>query len=261
MSERKLPWFRLYSEAVDDEKLRLLSFEDRWHFIAILCCKNQGILDSKDPLLRRKIAVKLGLAQREFDEAARRISEVGLIDYETLQPPAWDDRQMVSDSSSSRVKAYRERMKQNRNVTVTAQDTDADTEHTPISPKGEVAAATVGQDRKSGSAKLNIPYDSILQAYRDALPELSQPDLLTDHRKKSIAARWKQLIGTKDQLGRVRYSGIEDGIAWWCRLFGKVRKNPHWMGNNERSWAADFDWIMGPKNFVKVLEWRPVEAK
>lgn len=39
------PWLRLYTEAVDDEKLRLLAFEDRWHFIAILCCKGKGIID------------------------------------------------------------------------------------------------------------------------------------------------------------------------------------------------------------------------
>ena len=73
------PWFRLYSEAVDDEKLRLLAFEDRWHFIALMCCKNSGILDDQSPLMRRKVAVKLGLDLRELDEVARRLSEVGLI--------------------------------------------------------------------------------------------------------------------------------------------------------------------------------------
>lgn len=81
-----LRWFRMYTEAVDDEKLRLLAFEDRWHFVALLCCKAQGLLDGEDPLMRRKIAVKLGLAVRELDEVARRLEEVGLVDAETLQP-------------------------------------------------------------------------------------------------------------------------------------------------------------------------------
>lgn len=125
---KKMPWFRMYSEAVDDEKLRLLAFEDRWHFVAILCCKCAGILDSDDPLLRRKMAVKLGLGIRELDEVVRRLSEVGLIDFDTMQPLHWDERQFQSDSSTDRVKAYRERMKRGRNVSVTAQDTETDTD-------------------------------------------------------------------------------------------------------------------------------------
>lgn len=82
----QIKWLRLYAEAVDDEKLRLLAFEDRWHFVALLCCKAQGLLDPGDPLMRRKVAVKLGLAIRELEEAARRLEEVGLVDAETLQP-------------------------------------------------------------------------------------------------------------------------------------------------------------------------------
>jgi len=128
---KPLPWFRAYTEMMDDEKLRLLAFEDRWHFVAILCMKGAGILDEAGPLLMRKAAVKMGLAVRELDEVARRLSEVGLIDKDTLQPLAWDARQMKSDSSAERVQAYRERQKQAKqsgNVTVTAQDTDTDKE-------------------------------------------------------------------------------------------------------------------------------------
>lgn len=124
------PWFRLYTETVDDEKLRLLAFEDRWHFVALLCCKGAGLLDSgdNDQLLRRKLAVKLGLSPRELEEVARRLEEVGLIDAETFQPLAWDDRQFKSDSSTARVRKYREKMKRQGNVSVTGQETDTDTE-------------------------------------------------------------------------------------------------------------------------------------
>lgn len=82
---RDLPWFRLYSDSIDNEKLRLLAFEDRWHFVAILCCKNQGIIDSSDHLLERKLSVKLGVQLRELEEIKRRLVEVNLID-ENWQP-------------------------------------------------------------------------------------------------------------------------------------------------------------------------------
>lgn len=124
MSEA-IRWFRMYVEAVDDEKLRLLAFEDRWHFIALLCCKGQGLLDGSDPLLRRKVAVKLGLDSRELEEVARRLAEVGLIDAQTLQPVAWDKRQFKSDDSKERVRSYRERVKRDCNVTVTPEHGDS----------------------------------------------------------------------------------------------------------------------------------------
>ena len=127
-----LPWFRAYTEMVDDEKLRLLAFEDRWHFVALLCLKGQGVLDETGHLLFRKVAVKLGLDVRSVEEVARRLAEVGLINEKTLQPTAWESRQFQSDSSAARVAAYRARKKQgvkrDGNVTVTAQDTDTDTD-------------------------------------------------------------------------------------------------------------------------------------
>ena len=124
------PWFRLYTEIIDDEKIRLLAFEDRWHYVAILCCKNAGLLDAGDSnaMLMRKLGVKLGLASRELEAALLRLEEVGLIDSSTAQPTAWDDRQFLSDSSTARVQAYRERKKRLGNVSVTAQDTDTDTD-------------------------------------------------------------------------------------------------------------------------------------
>ena len=139
----KMPWFRAYTEMIDDEKLRLLAFEDRWHFIALLCLKGQGVIDEGGNLLMRKAAVKMGLDVRALEEVARRLAEVGLIDQDTLQPIAWDVRQHQSDSSTERVRRFRERKEQEkqdleqRNAHETLQkrssnvidtDTDTDTE-------------------------------------------------------------------------------------------------------------------------------------
>lgn len=106
-----MQWLRLYAEAVDDAKLRLLAFEDRWHFIAILCCKAQGILDEQEPLLTRLVSLKLGLENKAFEEVIRRLYEVGLIDKTTYQPLAWSRRQFVSDqdpTAAERAKRYRD---------------------------------------------------------------------------------------------------------------------------------------------------------
>lgn len=128
----KMQWFRLYSRIIDDEKLRLLAFEDRWHFVALCCLKSDGLLDEPDTDLRtRRIAVKLGVQVRELDEIGRRLREVELVD-EALNPLAWDELQYKSDKSTDRVKAYRERQKKQQgngvkrpcNVSETAQETE-----------------------------------------------------------------------------------------------------------------------------------------
>lgn len=112
------PWFRFHCDAVDDDKLRLLAYEDRWHFVALLCCKGSGILDEKDPILkRRKVAIKLGLSQAELDEVVRRLAEVNLVTNETLQPVSWNKRQYKSDNSTERVRRCRERKKQQSDET------------------------------------------------------------------------------------------------------------------------------------------------
>lgn len=115
-SGRSMPWLRLYHDIIDDEKIRMLAFEDRWHYIAILCCKRKGILDSgSDPtLLDRKLAVKLGVQLRELDEIKRRLVEVELIDS-AWQPLGWDQHQFRSDQDSTgaeRQRRFRQRKKE-----------------------------------------------------------------------------------------------------------------------------------------------------
>lgn len=144
-------WFRAYSRMVDDEKLRLLAFEDRWHFVALCCLKNEGLLDEPDTEMRqRKIAVRMGLQVRELDEVARRLREVSLVD-EAMQPRAWDELQFVSDSSTERARAWRERQrKQHGNGTQRCGNGDATFQQRPktqtqtqtdtVSPKGKTAS-------------------------------------------------------------------------------------------------------------------------
>lgn len=136
---RKMPWLRLYTEIIDDEKLGLLAFEDRWHYVALLCLKGKGVLDEEaDPeLLMRKVAYKLGLTCSETEKVAARLAKMGLIDADTFQPLAWETRQYESDFDSTnaeRQKRYRERKKgvtapvTDSNALITGIDTDTDTD-------------------------------------------------------------------------------------------------------------------------------------
>lgn len=103
------PWFRLYSEFVSDPKIQLLAFEDQRHFVAILCLKCNGTLDTESVSKEhheRLIAKAIGLDPASASEAKRRLMEVGLIDADWT-PVKWAARQYESDSSTSRVHKWR----------------------------------------------------------------------------------------------------------------------------------------------------------
>lgn len=157
-----LPWFRVYTNIVDNHKMRLLAFEDRWHFIALLACKQSGLFDSADPeFINRSLAVKLGLQLPALDELRKRLTDVKLIDknWNILK---WEERQYKSDSSKERQRKYREKQKLSKSVTspkrhqnakVTAQDTDTDTDTEADTEKKKIKAifqrvSALGVDRQ-----------------------------------------------------------------------------------------------------------------
>lgn len=108
-----MPWLRLYTDTVDNEKLRLISAEDRWYYIAILCLKQQQIIDDKSKLRDRKIAIKLGIELDDLSALKKRLIEVDLIN-EQWQPKGWAKRQFVSDDAERYAKRNAERQRKFR---------------------------------------------------------------------------------------------------------------------------------------------------
>ena len=105
------------------------------------------------------------------------------------------------------------------------------------------------------------PTKEIFDLYNEILgDQLPKAQVLSDKRKKAIAARWNEFFNTKNpQSGKTRYADKDSGLEWWAAFFRKVKLNSHWVGDNDRGWSADLDWITKYANFVKILEWRPAQ--
>ncbi|AGU85076.1 hypothetical protein NGFG_02358 [Neisseria gonorrhoeae MS11] len=86
---------------------------------------------------------------------------------------------------------------------------------------------------------------------------LPSVQVLNDTRKRAIANRWCEMLGTAAPNGKVRFGDKETGLAWFAGFFRKVAMNPFWMGENQTGFAVGFDWIFKAGNFVKILEWHP----
>jgi hypothetical protein len=229
-----MQWFRLYSRIIDDDKLRLLAFEDRWHFVALCCLKSEGLLDEEVSDLRtRRIAVKLGVQVRELDEISRRLREVGLVD-DALSPLNWNDLQFKSDNSTERAREWRKRQQKQRgndvqrcsNVSETPQETDTETELE--SPNGDSA---------SGDAPALKP-EHVFEFYRELAEQIGRPvprDFTPERR----------------QLTRARIA--QYSLSDFQTVFAKCRDSPFLRGDKGRT-PLTFDWLMKKGNFQKVLE-------
>lgn len=108
---------------MDDPKIKLLAFEDRAHFVNVLCMKCKGDLDTEyrsNELRERAIAMQLQLSEPAAAEAKRRLLEVGLID-EKWHPITWAKNQKPSDHSAAerQRKSRRNKQSRSRNTHVT----------------------------------------------------------------------------------------------------------------------------------------------
>lgn len=191
MNGKGIQWFRLFASLIDNEAIRLLAFEDRWHYVALHCLKAQGVLDAGDEpaMLQRKVGVKLGLQLRELEAAAARLDELGLIDADSFQPADWNSQQFASvtdPTAAARMRRYRENKKKQKQevggvtgtlpvtpVTVTGAYTNTNTEkETTTAPvtldwSANGLEAYVGEDRGVVVGLLNGHSQQVQQAILD----------------------------------------------------------------------------------------------
>ena len=136
-----MKWFKLYPEIANHPRLRILSFEDRWHYVSLMCAKADGTLDQPNAKLRdQMLSVHLGLTSVEMAAVKERLMDVELIaeDWDIIN---WEDKQSSDATGAARKRRQRAREKlakekelRNKNkeqsVTVTGQSRDIEKEET-----------------------------------------------------------------------------------------------------------------------------------
>ncbi len=88
------------------------------------------------------------------------------------------------------------------------------------------------------SNNLIVPYAEIVELYNSICVSLNPIVKLTDKRKQSIGARYRE---------------YNCDIETFKTLFQKVQSSPFLKGDNQKGWQADFDWLMKPKSLSKIF--------
>ena len=223
-------WFRLYSEVLDDPKVQKLDPASFKHWINLLCLasRSDGVLPPADD-----IAFALRIDAIALGSLLDRLLIAGLIDVVKGGPHGsriaihgWRKRQYKSDSSSERVKRFRQRS-QPVSETPPESETESESENPPDPPAGGAAR---GRDLKPEHV---VGIWNELAA-RHGLPPIAR---LTAGRKRKLRARLAE------------HSAEEFKAA-----IQALDRSPFLHGRNERGWRPSFDFLLQPGSFVKLIE-------
>jgi hypothetical protein len=165
-----LPWFRFYTDAIEDPKVQRLPPHLFKTWVNLLCLAGRagGPLPCVDDM-----AFYLRLSAHEAQQHLDELILAGLIDIMpdgARQPHNWSVRQYVSDSSAERVRKHRakradEACNVTGDVTVTPPDSDSETDSeglTPLTPLAKtvadapVATAGVWPDERPGEVGVGV---------------------------------------------------------------------------------------------------------
>ena len=116
-----MKWLKLYVDIAQNPRIKLLAFEDRWHYISLLCAKAEGYLDERPELRDRMVSVHLGLTPSELENVKDRLVDVGLISDE-WQIYNWDEKQSKDATGAARKRRERARKKAEKEAAATTKE-------------------------------------------------------------------------------------------------------------------------------------------
>ena len=252
-----MKWFKMHFEARTDAKLKILSGDQFKTWFNLLCfaAEHRGtipkmnrfvlsveVADGNIELLDSTISIakKLEMIQEDGDE----------ITFHNFSKRQYDKKSDTPSKVAERVKRHRYKNEQyNANVTPcnadimpnitlitpeTPPDTDTDID-TDIDTDTDI---DIHDDKSSLSAVVKTKaIEEVVSAYNETCVSLPKVQQITDKRKKTIRVILKN-------------HPFED----FYDVFERVEASDFLSGRNSKWSNCNFDWIVKPENFIKILE-------
>lgn len=87
----------------------------------------------------------------------------------------------------------------------------------------------------------HCPHQEIIASYHQELPSLPKVKEWTKLRASMLRQRWKEKPDRRS-------------LEFWQKLFQYVSLSDFLMGRTDKPFRCDLEWLIRPKNFIKVLE-------
>jgi len=170
-------WLRINEDCIDNPKILKLPEALRWQWVALLCVasKNDGVLPPIDD-----VALCLRVPEAKAAEFITKLVKARLIDREGdhFVPHNWTKRQFKSDSSTDRVKRFRNKKRNvsggvTETVTETAPEAEAETEADSEQSRAD-AGAPIDEDLKRKVAALQAGISAHFLSRQYPIPNLDR---------------------------------------------------------------------------------------
>jgi DNA replication protein DnaD len=152
-------------------------------------------------------------------EGLRKSTRITICNYDIYQnnQPAENTEKLLDATNRKPTDNHKQECKELKNIT---------------SPNGEVLSG----DPETPKPTVKINYENLVE-YWNKKTKLNKIKILSEKRKATVRTRIK-----------------EHGKDFFKEVVDKASESNFLNGENDRGWKADFDWIMRPTNFVKILE-------
>lgn len=283
-----IDWFRWHHGTVTDQKFPLIAKRagaSVAEVIAVWACLLESASMNEDErgILRGEpdfeaMDCALGVPDGRSAAIFQAMCDRDLIDHE-LRVTAWPRRQpkreREGDHSTERVKAFREKQRQETPGNASNdQGTPSAAEQRRETPRGEerreeqdkqptVAPALPAEDRPQltlvdAKAKEppSCPHLEVLALWAEVLPAMPQhlASQWKGARADHLRARWRETAVDE------RWADQAQGLAYLRRLFAYVGKSPFLTGrvkprdSNKPPFVIELEWLVLPSNWAKVIE-------
>ena len=221
-----MKWFRFYNEVLDDPKVQQLTPELFKFWVNILCIasKNDGKLPSIEAIsyhVRASVSATQCLIDALLE--ARLLQEFSNQHSEWLAPHAWQKRQYKSDTSSERVKRFRNTK---RNNIVTPPDTDTDTEQI--------------KNKKTKAKKTKVSLDELsVNHIQEWLAKKRVEGKYIHHNEHDILETFKNYCISKGKKYENFIAAYRNAFEWdRCQPKSGINSNERKLSKHERARIA-----------------------
>jgi hypothetical protein len=237
-----MKWLRMYTEILDDPKMSKLTDDEYRVFTYLLCMAAEEEREGLIPKSVAEIAWRLRLPTDLIEKTISSLKGLFILKKTVsgVKFINWKKRQFRSDDVTRRVQKHRGKHEKYE----TLYETLAETLESRAEKRREEQSR---ENTTLSSSQMTCPQKEIVSLYHQILPELPAVKRWTEERARQLRARWKEDPKHQD-------------LDWWKRYFNHVRESPFLMGNGNKDWTPNLEWLIRKRNLVNVIEGKYHEA-
>lgn len=228
-----------------DESLSKVSPEACLLAIGLLNhCDDEGYFNANHKLVEADVFPLRDLSSTTT-ELLRELSEIGYINVFDGEDgkvyghvATFEKHQVINKKTPSKIK----------HLCKLPHDYGSDTVDLPSGKegKGNGMEGIVTHDLATARSSPAAPISEIVGMYNTILPMLPQVTVVSESRKRLVAARWREVV-TTDKLDR------EKGLEFFEWFFKHVRGS-RFLTGQAKDWKANFEFLFTASKFPRIIE-------